>query len=304
MPARLSIGGVVTAEAHTEERPLALQLSAIGHSVSIPQKPGDQPSVAIVDDHPITAVGIAGQLAEQGFAVAGVAGTVESLQAAGDAVVCELRLPGRSGPDAVAFLSGRGYRVLATSGAAGPGEILDVIAAGARGYVAKTAPVPVFMRAIRDVIELSYFMSAELAALVLADAEQRPLTGDDAGAAERKVLRQFERGGTAAEVALALGMSPAALAGTLSVIWAKASARRARLRPTRRERQLITLVADGCSHKEAAAMMSITTLTVAGYLKGIKAKYLATHPGVPESIAPLTAARRWAEETGTGSRGA
>ncbi len=45
--------------------------------------------------------------------------------------------------------------------------------------------------------------------------------------------------------------------------------------------------------------MSITPLTVAGYLKSIKGKYLATHPDVPGSIAPLTAARRWAQETGT-----
>ncbi|HZR50814.1 MAG TPA: hypothetical protein VFB06_15010, partial [Streptosporangiaceae bacterium] len=52
----------------------------------------------------------------------------------------------------------------------------------------------------------------------------------------------------------------------------------------------------GCGHKEAAARMSITTLTVAGYLKSIKGKYLAVHPGVPESISPLAVARRWADE--------
>ena len=261
-----------------------------------------RPAVAIVDDQPITAAGIAAQLAEHGFAVAGVAVAVEHLAAASDAVVCDLRLPGRSGPDAIAFLAERGHQVLATSGVAGPEEILDVIASGARGFVAKTVPVPMFMRAIRDVTELSYHVSAELAYLVLADAQLRPLGVDDIGATERAVLRRFEKGDTAGEVAAALGMSPAALAQALTVVWARARARRTRLRPTPRERQLMILAARGCSHKEAAAQMSITALTVAGYLKSIKGKYLATHPGVPESIAPLTAARRWAQESGTQGR--
>jgi len=188
--------------------------------------------------------------------------------------------------------------VLATSGVAGPEEILDVIASGARGFVAKRAPVPAFIQAIGDVLELSYFVSPELAGLFLTDAELRPLAIDDIGATERAVLRRLERGETAREAAAALGVSADVLADALAVVWARARARRARLRPTPREWQLITLIANGCSHKEAAARMSITTLTVAGYLKSIKGKYLATHPEVPESIAPLTVARRWAGETG------
>jgi DNA-binding NarL/FixJ family response regulator len=258
-----------------------------------------RPSVAIVDEHPITAAGIAAQLAEHGLAVAGVATAVESLAVPGDAVVCDLRLPGRSGPDAVAFLVERGHRVLATSGVAGPEEILDVIASGARGFVAKAAPIPIFMQAIRDIIELSYLVSPELASLVLSDAGLRPLGEDDIGATEHAVLRQFVKGDTASEAATALGMSADALTSALSVVWARARTRRIRLRPTPRERQLMGLVARGCSHKEAAAQMSITAMTVAGYLESIKSKYLASHPDIPESIAPLTAARGWAKEIGT-----
>src|SRR5713226_3460526 len=81
--------------------------------------------------------------------VAAVITAVEMLDATGDMVVCDLRLPGRSGPDAIAFLTQRGCRVLATSGVAKPEEILDAIAAGARGFVPKTAPISVLMRAIR-----------------------------------------------------------------------------------------------------------------------------------------------------------
>ena len=257
-----------------------------------------RPSVAIVAEHPITAAGIVAQLAEHGLAAAGVAVTVEGLAAAGDAVVCDLRLPGRSGPDAVAFLVERGHRVLATAGAAGPEEILDVIASGARGFVPKTASVALFMQAIRDLIELGYFVSAEVARLLLSDAELRPLSSGDLGGTEIAVLRHFGKGDTATETADALGLSAEALADALAVVWARVGSRRVRLRPTPRERQLMTLVMRGCSHKEAAAQMSITALTVAGYLKSIKGKYLAAHPDVPESITPLTAARRWAQETG------
>jgi DNA-binding NarL/FixJ family response regulator len=257
-----------------------------------------RPSVAIIDEHPITAVGIAVKLAEQGFALAGVAPAVEDLAVRCDAVVCDLRLPGRSGSAAVAFLVERGHRVLATSGVAGNEEVLNVIASGARGFVAKTAPVASFMQAIRDVAEASYFVSAGLATLLIGDAELRPLGADDLGETELAVLRQFEKGWSATEVSAALETPGRTLADVLSVVWARAADRRARLRPTPRERQLMVLIADGCSHKEAAAKMSISTLTVAGYLKIIKGKYLAAHPRALSSITPLMAARRWAEEIG------
>jgi DNA-binding NarL/FixJ family response regulator len=264
-------------------------------AVSLGARP---PSVAIIDEHPITAVGIAVKLAEQGFTVAAVATAVESLAVACDAVVCDLRLPGRSGAAAVAFLVERGHRVLATSGVAGNEEVLDVIASGARGFVAKTAPVAGFMQAIRDVTEASYFVSAGLASLLVGDAELRPLGVDDLGETELAVLRRFEQGWSARQVSAALEAPDRTLAEVLSVVWARAADRRARLRPTPRERQLMLLIADGCSHKEAAAKMSISTLTVAGYLKIIKGKYLSAHPHALASITPLMAARRWAEEMG------
>lgn len=260
------------------------------------RRPG--PAVVIIDDHPLTGVGIAAQLSREGFTVAAVLTAVEKLTAPGDIVVCDLRLPGRSGPEAVAFLAERGCRVLATSGVAMPEEILDAIAAGARGFVPKTAPVPVFMRAINDVARLSRFVSAELAHLILADAELRPLGPGDLGDLERAVLRRFELGDDADEVAAGLALSGEAFTGALSAIWDRATARRALLRPSPRERQLMSLIAQGCTHKEAAARMSIAVITVSGYLKSVKEKYLATHPDMPGSVSPLTAARRWAEEAG------
>ncbi len=260
-----------------------------------------RPAVVVIDDHPVTGAGLAAQLSQQGFDVAAVITAVEELAAPGDMVVCDLRLPGRSGPDAIGFLIERGCRVLATSGVAMPEEILDVIAIGARGFVPKTAPIPVFIRAIGDVASLSYFVSAELAHLILADAELRPLGPCDIGRVERAVLRQFEQGDDAGEVAASIGLSRDAFSSALSSIWDRAAARRARFRPSPRERQLMSLVAQGYTHKEVAARMSITVMTVPGYLKSVKEKYLATHPDVPGSVSPLTAARKWAEETGARS---
>src|SRR5260370_3978758 len=103
-----------------------------------------RPAVVVIDDHPVTGAGLAAQLSQQGFDVAAVITAVEELAAPGDMVVCDLRLPGRSGPDAIGFLIERGWRVLATSGVAMPEEILDAIAIGAPPFVPKTPPLPLF----------------------------------------------------------------------------------------------------------------------------------------------------------------
>ena len=75
------------------------------------------------------------------------------------------------------------------------------------------------MRAIRDVTNFSYFVSAELAHLILADAELRPLQAGDLGDLERAVLCQFERGDDADEVAASLGLAGDAFTGVLASIW-------------------------------------------------------------------------------------
>ena len=258
------------------------------------------PAVAIIDDHPITGAGIAALLSQHGFTVVAVVMAVEKLSCAADVVVSDLRLPGRSGTEAIAYLAERGCRVIATSGVARREEILDVIAAGARGFVPKTGPAPVFVRAVSDVMRFSYFLSPDLAHLILADADLRPLAAGDLGDTERTVLALAEQGEDAGEVAASLHVPPEEFAGLLAPIWAAAVTRRSQFRPSPRERELMRLAAEGRTHKQAAASMSITAVTVSGYLKSVKSKYLATHPQVPEAIAPLTAARTWAQELGLG----
>jgi DNA-binding NarL/FixJ family response regulator len=254
--------------------------------------------VAIVEDHPLWSEGLAGRLRDAGFTIVTTVAAVEQLDCQADVVVCDLRLPGRSGADAIGHLTERGCRVLATSGVATRETILDVIASGARGFVSKASPPQMFVRAVRDVAAGGFFISAELASHLRADAELRPMRYGDIGRIEREVLRCFERGDISSEVAASLGLSTELLDAVLAKVWDAAAQRRKLMMPTPREREVMRLVAEGLSHKEVATRMAIASVTVAGYLTTIKEKYLATHPGEPEDTTPLTSARKWAQELG------
>ena len=254
--------------------------------------------VVVVDAHPVTGAGIAMQLCGAGFHVAAVTRSVEEAPGPFDVAVCDPYLALRSGPAAVAYLAARGRHVLVTSGTAGPQEILDAIASGAHGYLPKTAPVTAYARAVQHLLTYSRYVCGELAGMLLTDARQRPLASGELDARALQALRMLERGQGAADMAPDMGLDTGEYSRVLGQIWDRAAARRAQGQPTTRERELIALIADGCTRKEAAAQMSISVMTVSSYLKAIKSKYLASHPGVPPTITPLAVARRWARESG------
>jgi DNA-binding NarL/FixJ family response regulator len=257
--------------------------------------------IVIVDAHPVTGAGIATQLRDAGFHIAAVTRSVEEVPGSFDVAVCDPQLPLRSGPEAVAYLAQRGRHVLVTSGTAGPQEILDAVAIGAHGYLPKTAPAAAYARAVQDLLTYNRYVGDELAGMLLADARLRPLAAGELDARALQALRLLGTGQAAADVARNTGLDPGEFSRVRAEIWARAAARRAQGRPTARERELITLIADGCTRKEAAARMSISVMTVSSYLKAIKSKYLASHPGVPPTITPLSVARRWARESGMSS---
>jgi serine/threonine protein kinase/DNA-binding CsgD family transcriptional regulator len=262
------------------------------------QPPG-QWSVSIVDDHPIVADSLVHQLAGAGFEVASAVAMVEDpgLELDVDAVVCDLNLPGRSGPDAVAYLRELGTRVLATSGVAPQQAVLDVIVAGAAGYVPKTAAPAVFIDAVTAVADGGRFVSQDLATCLLADADSRPLGRGDLGSLERDILKGYAQGDTADELASGLGLDPGRFATLLDRIWEVAGKRRSMHRLTAREREVVALVARGLSHKAIARELGIATVTVPDYLKSVKRKWDATHPSALD-VTPMTACRRFAEELG------
>jgi DNA-binding NarL/FixJ family response regulator len=257
-------------------------------------------SVAIVDDHPVAVEGMRAQLEEAGFDVVASASTVEqlSLDNGADVVICDLSLPGRSGPSAVSFLVEAGHAVLATSGVAVRAEIVGAVAAGARGFIAKTAPAKEFARGVRSVVGTGRFVSAELANALLVDAEARPLPKQDIGPLAKALLSALERGETSLDAAASLGIEAEVVEALLARVW-ECAARRQRLnRPSPREAELLRLAGQGLSYKALATSMGISVNTVADMLQRLKAKYLASHPGAAVDIAPLVAARLWASERG------
>jgi DNA-binding NarL/FixJ family response regulator len=255
--------------------------------------------VSIVDDHPIVADSLIGRLQGAGFDVASSVAMVEdpALITDVDVVICDLNLPGRSGADAIAYVAGLGARVLATSGVAPEQAVLDVVVAGASGFVPKTAAPEEFIDAVAATARGERFVSQYLAACLLADADARPLGTQEIGSLQRDILRGFAQGDTRAELVDSLALDDARLAALLDGIWDAAAQRRALNRLTDREREVITLVAKGLSHKAIARAMGIATVTVPDYLKSIKRKWDATHPDDAD-VRPMTACRRFADELG------
>jgi DNA-binding NarL/FixJ family response regulator len=256
-------------------------------------------TVSIVDDHPLVADSLMRRLKGAGFEVVTAVASVEDpgLEVGVDAVICDLNLPGRSGPDAVSHLVKAGARVLATSGVAPGQAVLEVIVAGAAGFVPKTADPAMFIEAVEAVTERGRFVSPSLAAYMLADARDRPLARGDLGSLELDILKGYAQGDTTTELSEALGLAPARFAAVLDRIWELTAKRRSMHRLTDREREVVTLVARGLSHKAIAGQMGISTVTVPDYLKSIKRKWDATHPDALD-VTPMTACRRFGEELG------
>jgi DNA-binding NarL/FixJ family response regulator len=265
-----------------------------------PGRSGAAGAVVIIDDHPIAMHGLEVPLGEAGFAVLPGAAVVEHLSdpPPGAVAVCDLRLPGRSGADAVAYAVERGYKTLATSGVATSEEVLDVVAAGAGGYIAKTAPPHVFVQAVAALAADGLYVSPELARLLLDDATNRPLQRGDIGAFEREALYLLAQGDSPEEVAAALGIGSGRFEALAARIWDAARRRRRENVPSPREAEVIRLAAEGLTHRQLADRLFISTYTVPDLLERVKAKYLASHPGAPRDLRPLAAARLWAKELG------
>ena len=258
------------------------------------------PTVAIVDDHPLTTEGLLTRLEAAGLLVLACVAAVEYVpfELSPDVVVCDMRLPGRSGASAIGFLSERGVRILAMSGVATAGEVLDSLVAGASSFVPKTAASPTFVAAVRSVAAGSRYLTAEVAHYLRVDAEHRPLERDDLSPAGLSVLRGLERGSTPGEVAADLRLSSGAFEDQLRAIWTISARRRRRFAPSRREIELLRLTAEGLTHKELAKRLNVSVRTIPDFLTSIKTKYVASHPDVDPTAPPLGLARRWAVELG------
>jgi DNA-binding NarL/FixJ family response regulator len=174
--------------------------------------------VFIVDDHELFLSGVRSELG-QTFEIVGdardVAAAVRGIEATRpDVVVLDVHLPDGSGETVIRTLADRApdVRFLALSVSDAAEDVIDVIRAGARGYVTKTIAPDALAAAIRRVHEGDAVFSPRLAGFVLdAFAGESPPAIDpeidQLSPREREVLRLIARGYTYKEAASDLHLS-------------------------------------------------------------------------------------------------
>lgn len=158
--------------------------------------------VVVVDDHEVVRSGLRAELASRRVEVVGEAATVEAAVAAvrthrPDVLVLDVRLPGGGAPAVLAALGDQAPPTLAISASDERDDVVHTVAAGASGYLLKTAPVDQIVAAIRATRDGEPVFSAELAGHLLEldlghavdDPQWEALTDR-----EREVLRFLARG--------------------------------------------------------------------------------------------------------------
>lgn len=174
--------------------------------------------VFIVDDHELFRSGVRTELSA-GLEIVGDAGTVDEairaiLAAEPDVVILDVHMPGGGGRRVIEAVHAErpGIRFLALSVSDAAEDVIDVIRAGARGYVTKSISPAELDLAVRRVNDSDAVFSPRLAGFVL-DAFGRtapePLDPelDLLSAREREVLRYIARGYAYKEVAHELSIS-------------------------------------------------------------------------------------------------
>lgn len=175
--------------------------------------------VMIVDDHPIWRDALERDLTENGYAVVATAADGETAARIApavrpDVVLMDMQLPGVTGAQATSALvtADPGVRVLVFSASGADADVLAAVAAGARGYLVKSAPRAELLDAVRRTAAGEAVYGPGLAALVLGEhhrirtaAEPDPATA--LSDREREVLRLVATGMTARDIADQLVLS-------------------------------------------------------------------------------------------------
>lgn len=172
--------------------------------------------LVVIDDHAMVRAGVRAELENSGadLEILGEAADVEGAIAAcrelkPDVALLDVHLPGgRGGGGAEVAASCQdidGLRFLALSVSDSPEDVVQVIRAGARGYVTKSITPPELVEAIRRVAAGDAAFSPRLAGFVLdAFGTGQVAIGDDEldllSAREQEVMRLIARGYTYKEV--------------------------------------------------------------------------------------------------------
>lgn len=173
-------------------------------------------TVVVADDHPIWRSGIRSDLGD-GFVVVGEAEDAPSAidevrRSQPDVVLCDLHMPGGGGV-AVAEAVGAQCPVVILTVSESERDVLDAVAAGAVGYLVKSARPDELRSALTRSAAGEPVFSPQLAALLIGEY-RRLATSGPAGSTlplserEREVLALIVHGLTNKEVGRALALSP------------------------------------------------------------------------------------------------
>jgi DNA-binding NarL/FixJ family response regulator len=179
------------------------------------------PRVVIVDDHRLFRAGVRAELGDRVTVLAEAADISEAVAAielwSPDVVLLDVHLPSGTGREVIEAVQegSTETKFLALSVSDAAEDVIDVVRAGARGYVTKTISGDELVDAICRVADGDAVFSPRLAGFVL-DAFAGGLAGEEVPSdddldrltpREREVLRHLARGYAYKEIARQLGIS-------------------------------------------------------------------------------------------------
>jgi DNA-binding NarL/FixJ family response regulator len=187
------------------------------------QKTDVAPRVVLVDDHTMLRHGLRQTLREHGFDVVGEASNGRSgaqlvRELRPDVVVMDLDMPQMNGIEATRSIveADPGARVLMLTISTDDDDVLDALAAGACGYLLKSAPADEIVRAIEAAGAGDSTISPQIATRLVArvratartPASRQSESGSTLTARELEILRLIVDGRENSEIAELLVISP------------------------------------------------------------------------------------------------
>jgi DNA-binding NarL/FixJ family response regulator len=171
-------------------------------------------SVIIVDDHGLFRSGVRLELEGLVDVLADAATVADAVAAIAehqpDVVLLDVHMPDGGGAEVIRRCGATSAKFLALSVSDAPEDVINIIRAGARGYVTKTISGPELADAVRRVHDGDAVFSPRLAGFVLDAFTGAPEPSADLDVLtprEREILQHIARGYLYKEIALRLGIS-------------------------------------------------------------------------------------------------